>query len=372
MPSQIFRHERVAIRVTADEPALAWLREFGTPGLVHDPRAHAAYGVTLRVDAARHAELARVAAGAPGRGTPCFALDTRVVTLPRHDEGGRPVLDDARYGVFHRVLADGVEIVAAPGPRAGRLPLLRVVREIVSEALLRSPDRVQLHAAAVAVDGRATLFAAGKGAGKTTLLAHRLLAGGASYVANDRVVVRLAADSAEVAGLPTVVSVRPGTIDRLACLVDGVPHVEHPSHHSIDELAAARATHPPFPLGERLRLTPAQWCVQVGAAPVEHARIEAIVVPSIDASVGTHAVERLSHAEAAAALGRALYGGGAPRDEPTPFEALVGGGRVTDVAPLLRRLAACVPVLACRLGPDAYRSAAGAPSLFDAVARCAR
>jgi hypothetical protein len=207
------------------------------------------------------------------------------------------------------------------------MPLLRVVREVVSEHLRRRPATVQLHGAGVVVDGRALVCAGAKGAGKTTLLAH-LLRGGATYLANDRVVVRGGPAGPVAAGLPTVVSVRAGTFAWFPALAAGVPAVPHPSHLTRAEAAVAHAASGParadWAGADVARASAPRWAPTAPAAPARRDRAAAARRRRRD--VG----------------GRARDLGGRPRghrrrplrprrrgrgpDGATPFEALAGGG----------------------------------------------
>ena len=373
MPTLTLRHDDVAVRVTADDGALAWLVEFTAPSFVVDAGARPMAEVRLLADGARRDAWARAAA-ADGVATPCFRLDTQVVAWPAVRDGDATVLVDGKYAAAYRCHAGGVDVVAAPGPLAGRMPLLRVVREVVSEHLRRRPATVQLHGAGVVVDGRALVCAGAKGAGKTTLLAH-LLRGGATYLANDRVVVRGGPAGPVAAGLPTVVSVRAGTFAWFPALAAGVPAVPHPSHLTRAEAAVAHAASGPARADERARMSPAHFCAALGAPTAPAAPLAAIVLPRLDAGVATWAVARATSAAARAAIDGVRYGhdgAAAGPDGATPFEALAGGGAPRDVGPVLDGLAADVPVVALALGPRAYDAPGGAAALIAAVTAAAR
>jgi hypothetical protein len=335
---------------TEDEDALAWLEEFLWPSFRAVPERSGAPLVRLVVDAGRHAEERRRAAASPRTPHACFSLDTETVVLDGHDDGDVRVLEDARYGCFLRFLPDGVEVVAAPASRNRHLPLLRVVREVAATAFARAPGRprLSLHAAGVVVEGRAVLFAGEKEAGKTTLLLHALR-GGAEYLANDRVFLTLD-DPVEARGVPTVVSIRPGTLARFPEVLRGVPERRHPSQLRVAELGVGGPGHPP---DQRLRLSPAVFVRQAGAVAVAAAPLASVWVCRLDPEVGTRRLERLAEPAARRALARCLYGRAAGEGRPTVFERF-GAGAIPDARELLDALARRVAVWDCRLGPRAY------------------
>jgi hypothetical protein len=240
----------------------------------------------------------------------------------------------------------------------------------VAERLRRRPGTVQLHGAGVVVDGRAIVLAGGKGAGKTTLLAH-LLRGGATYLANDRVVVHAGPVGPVAAGLPTVVSVRPGTFSWFPAFLADLPDVPHPAHWTRAEAAAARATHGPVARDARVRCSPAQWCASLGARVAASAPLGAIVLPRIDPQVGTYTATRETGAAARAALHGVRYGPGFDGDT-TPFDAREGGTAPLDVGPVLDALATQVPVVTLRLGAGAYEAVGDADALRGAVGAAVR
>jgi HprK-related kinase B len=67
------------------------------------------------------------------------------------------------------------------------------------------------HAAAVALDGQGIGIAARAGGGKSTLALH-LMSSGLSFVSNDRVLIRRSGQLSELAGVPKMPRVNPGTL----------------------------------------------------------------------------------------------------------------------------------------------------------------
>lgn len=149
----------------------------------------------------------------PGAGTDAPVEVRRLDALPARD-GGRAinrgiVYDDGiRFGWGDEVAFDmrgGTRIGYVPGPGwTGAMPATFYSTVAALTAAWRG--LVPLHACAVEVDSRAVLIAGAAGAGKSTLTAG-LIEAGMPLVADDLVVVRVAAG--RVAGRNMVLSGRP-------------------------------------------------------------------------------------------------------------------------------------------------------------------
>lgn len=272
------RFETAAVEVCAGARDLAWLREFLGPWFEELERFEQIEGSATPPLAARvelflddDAFLRQQEAGPhPGGETQgAFALDGGMLRLPRW-RGASPedrVVFDEPLGVFHRVARDGatirVHVTSATGNRRARIALLRTVRELVVSEV-QAAGRALLHAAAVATPTGGALIAGPKRAGKTTLLVHALRAG-AELVSNDRVVLVPGATGFVVRGMPTIVRIRPATLDSLpealrAPLANG--RIDHLA--SRDEIARGLAPERPRP-GRPRNLSPAQLCDWLGA-----------------------------------------------------------------------------------------------------------
>jgi Phosphotransferase enzyme family len=362
-----FRYHDASILVcSADGDSLDWLEAFLAPSFDEPSAAHAwkdevaggatpiEYRVDYVVDLQRFTKLRRDIADRSTGLRSCFVLDAAVVRLPAVQDDERTMLLDAAHGWVLIAGSGSIEIVADPAAATRRLPLLRAVREIAAEAWRRYPGHLQLHAAALAVGDAVVLLAGAKNAGKTTSLVHALDRPGARLVANDRVGIRLDADRVFVRGMPTIVSIRSGTLERFPALLHGLPASSFPWSLNDAEWRAARNAADVPPNREHLRLSPARFAKQLGRNLVAGGRLGAILICSLDPDLPKRSVTRLRPREARAALATCLYGGGAPRVEPTVIETLVGGVVADDLAVSLDALAASIPVFECRLGPGAY------------------
>jgi hypothetical protein len=298
---------------------LPWLEEVLAPAFSVIEDGGAAMRVLIS------SERAQDDSCAPGSSFPCFALDTEVRRLPGRSVGSSFVLDDERWGTRYEVGPDLVRI-SASGPHARiRVAALRVVREMATVHALADVGRVQLHASCLAWEGRCVVLAGPKRAGKTTLLARLAASTGAAIVANDRVILHPSETGWQVTGVPTIASVRPGTMRLLPDLFRTVPAVPRPIDLTIPEAAAAAARFGTVTEPTALSLSPAQLAREVGSTLCAGRPLACLAVIGIDSDFGDFHVERLSQRDAADAIKRVRYGANARADAPTVFERVFAG-----------------------------------------------
>jgi hypothetical protein len=312
------------VEVRSAQPATsAWLTEVTAPCFAASVTGPAA--LVFEIGAAPAAAEPEGEALGP---TPCFALDHGVVDLPAWRAGETVVLEDAFFRCQYTVAPGRVAVAPLGGPHHLRGGSLRAVRE----ALLASVewrDRVQLHAAAVVADGRAIVFAGAREAGKTSLLAHVAGATGAAVMANDRVVLTRDGSGWDAIGVPTVVTVRPGTIALLPGRFEAwtVPADGQPVMLSRAESQWAERR----PLGattELLRVSLAQLAAGLGAPLARRARLACVALLSIDDGLDAYSLRPFP-------AGGAWGAGFGPPHPATVFDQVLGGlGRArTDAAP---------------------------------------
>jgi hypothetical protein len=351
---------------SSDASHLTWLTEFLAPpfepcvDVEHDCR------VTLIEDQARH--RAMLALGPLDGTLDAFALDTRVVSLPRW-RGAETRLFDPKPQVFYEMTTPphAVTILSTPANPGGRTALMRVVRELATNRAQRT-GQLLLHAAAFAVGDRGVLVAGPKLAGKTTLLVHLLRSGRARYVSNDRVLLDLARTPPRARGVPTIVALRQGTLDLFPALSTALTGARLHHRLTIDE--AARLTRG----GDRLSngppgLSPAQLCEVLGVARLPECELGAVLFPCVTGERGALAVHRLDEAEAATRLAGALFGLPPGRWVSDVF-AIPADPPAPDLAARLatcRSLAGRAPCFECRLGLGAFESPRTAEDLIASV-----
>jgi hypothetical protein len=187
-------------------------------------------------------------------------------------------------------------------------------------------------------------------------------------IANDRVMVDVGDRSCEVRGVPTIVSVRPGTLRYFPQLRLG-PFERPLLFHSGERGAHAAAAQDGSPAARPARdfsLSPAQLTRRQGSSSVRSAPLSAIVFPEISHDTDTWTLDDLSTAEGLSRLTTCLYGVRREGDSATILAGLGGPGAARpDHGTTAGWPAEGVRFLRCRLGPRAYE--AGAEGWLDAL-----
>lgn len=327
---------------------LRWLTEFLTPWVDETAFGHADVRVSVTCSRSAFDDLEHRSSAA--RLIPCFALDSQLVTLPGWDDRGGAVLADTELGCFYQVHGHHVDIVGRPGERRVRLGLMRVVRETLAAQRLIQGQFLDLHTAAFEVEQRAVLVAGPKNAGKTTLLCYALASHRARLIANDRVFVDVDQVPGTVYGVPTLASVRPGTIQFFPGLRREFD--EHPMRfHTGERDLSSR--------GREFGLSPGQLAQRLGALCVRSAPLAAVVFPDVVDDTDTWTVEALSAVEGLALLGMCFYGAHREGSSRTILAGLSGAVPPSGEAHVVAgRLAEKVRFFRCRLGPRAYERSA--------------
>lgn len=352
----------LTIRVeTADRADREWLEENLTPSFRVGCSGPAARVVSKTVDPGMHRALLEAGPVSPAARVGCFGFDGHGGTCTRWSAAPTTLYDD-ELDVFYRLGGEGtrVEVVAPSARPSTRIALLRLVREFASDRIA-SEGMLLLHAAAMEHDGRGLLIVGPKRAGKTSLLIHCLHDPGSRFIANDRAVV--SGDGLRqwrLGGMPTVVSIRPGTVELLqrpafsaAC--------RWSARMTLGEALVPAGGAPPTP-GQPLSISPRQLCHLVEVGCVESSPLRAIVFPRIDTGREGVRIARLSADGARGRLRPHLL-----RPAGTVFRAASG---VTDAATpsedVLAALEASIPAFECLLGREAF-SSRSARSVFSEV-----
>jgi hypothetical protein len=348
-----------SFRVAVDAPAapLAWLAEFLRPAFEDAPPGADGARVARVRDPARDAAGAAAGpAGAPR--VAWFTRDGDFLTLPcvRGAAGERTMVDTGvRVAQVVRAGGAEVEVVAEADHVKPRTTLMRVVRELATAHAL-GRGIVPLHASAVASTRGVVAFAGPRRAGKSTLLLHLLLAGGARYVTNDRLLVDARAVVARA--MPTIVRLREDALARFPAFASVLRAYGFDRAHALAEAAPPSRRWPPS-------LSPAQLCAAAGAraGAVGAGPLARIVFPEIDPAPGFD----LSPLEPGAAAERLARGLLLPGGEARAAEAFAGPSAEPGRAmvPACAAVAACAPCYTLRLGPDAYAAPDLAPALLE-------
>jgi len=344
-----------------DTAAADWLLEVLQPWFAPTPSA-ADWHVRLSSSRDAYADLsARRPLDAAPRA--CFALDQEVVSFPAWPTSDGLTVSDAERSCFLRITPFEVDLTGDPRTRRWRFTSMWVCQEIAATRLRRT--QLDVHAAAVEAAGRAILIVGPKGAGKTTLSLHLLRSGRCRMMANDRTFVGRAGTSVVVRGMPTAVKVRPPTLAGFPELRRGLPPVERPYLHTLDELASM-VTGDGVPESTEFALSPAQVAHQLRVEPLGTAPLGAIVFPHIRTDVAGWDAERLAPKEVSARILANLYGGSSARFGSTIFEDL-DGGRSLPSRRLSDELAEAAPGYRLAMGQHAYAEPSFSERLLETL-----
>lgn len=345
---------------TEDRDASRWLAEFVRPWFELCPALSSSRQVRFTASRIEFEAIDRQYNAVTTRQFPCFGLDSDVVELAGWTEAGTTVVADTELGAFYRLSATGVEVIARPGFPRARIGLMRVVRELLVAGMKAADQLLDLHAAAFATSAGAVLLVGPKQAGKTTLLTHFLRCQRVSLIANDRVLVDVEPVSPIAFGVPTLVSVRAGTLELFPDLrrtPNERPAVFHSEESPGPLIFDASDTGPSRGFG----LSPAQLAQRCGSGTTASAPVAAIVFPEMDTASGDWSLERLAIDVGSNQLLDSRYSIRAIRRPRTIFADMVGlpEPHDDDVATQVARLSAVAPLFRCRLSPGLHSKGAG-------------
>lgn len=178
---------------------------------------------------ARTARASAIRISALEASPPEFAVVFRDWPAPPGKALPKEAFADTPSGRVVRKLRTPMQFVVSPTELIAVGPCLQhtnqVVNFIVSQHISqqRRAGWLVCHAAGVASDAAGALAIAARSGGGKSTLALRLMSSGLSYVSNDRLLLRRASGAAEVAGVPKLPRVNPGTLLHNPDLADLLP-----------------------------------------------------------------------------------------------------------------------------------------------------
>jgi hypothetical protein len=370
LDTRSFGYVDLGIRVESRRSHLAWLEEFLCPQFECRPAESFAATVRLREDTLAYESVLGRGPLSDGAVVDCFLNDSHVIRLPRWnwESGGSAVFQES-LRILYGVRGDGRQIglLSPEGNPGARTALMRVVRELAMSHS-RQTGGLLLHAAALSLGPRGLIITGPKRAGKTTLLAYLLRETGGSYVSNDRLLVsRRIPRTAR--GMPTIITLRQSTLDRLASLHRAVLAGAYHYERTLSEVALGGPPPGPWKDGSR-GLSPAQFCAGLGVGSQAECTPAVLLFPRIAPEVGAGKLRDLPRDRAVERLRDCLLGGAFPGTTselfalPTdPFPP-----SLDELAEMCRELVGRVQCLECELGEDAYGSSTLAAECVRAIA----
>lgn len=359
VPRRRFCLAGAAIDVTANQPEpLDWLADLvpeAEPGPVR-------LTLDLLADDAAHAGLRQRPVPALASPVPVFARHRRHVAALDYPFGdGARTLYDPDFDLFYLVGDTHVRIVARRDNPRARLRLLDILREV---ALANACQRraLVLQSAALIVDGQALLVVGPPQSGKTTLLAHLLRQPGATYLADQLVVLLAQGDGFLALGMPSIVEVRPDT-PRL--LGGELARLIHDADSALLTPAERAARPVPQPTDDgRLILSPRQFADALGAGRALQAPVVGILLPDIAGPALSRDLQRIAAEAAEPRVANAVFRiafGGAAQSLFAQFAGPGASASYRSDLTLLPRLVHTVPTFACSIGADAFADEASPP-----------
>lgn len=351
-----FEYDGLIVRVTCDDPSdLEWVEEFLTPqfGIEDGSDEHAS--AWLSRDGERYQALLRERDSSTVRERECFVLDQRVIRLPTWQRDDTLVILEEDRKVAYLVAADSsrIGVVTPPGARA-RVPIMRLIREFAMNHSLAG-GRLFVHASSVVYRDAGIVIAGPSGSGKTSLLIHLLGLEGVCYLANDRVLVTQENGKTGLRGMPTITTLRPGTLELFPQFSDALGRSTY--RHRLTMAESRRRTEPPVPWADgRIGLSPIQFCALLGSRSVAQAPAAALLFPRRTGSPGPLRLTPVSPEDARGILEQAIFGIGIWSHRARIF-ALDGDRAAPTASELISRCARFtreVPGFICEVGSDSY------------------
>ncbi|MCC6744228.1 MAG: hypothetical protein IT175_10230 [Acidobacteria bacterium] len=344
-----------------------WLTEFLVPDFVESSSGSVDCTVRVALDDALYAEALGEGCPADAPLLDCFALDSSVVRLPiLRRAGTETVVADLQFESIYRIDPDRrlVTIISHSDSIRVRASLLRVVREFAMNAM--HGRGLFLHASSIAMGADGVAFAGRRSAGKTTLLTYLLGHGVGAYLSNDRVFVADRDPVPVLRNVPTVVSVRPGTLELCAGFGERLFGSGYATYlTTIVESDNAGPSEVRTNAFGNYFLSPAQFRSLFGAPQSTSATAAALVYPVIDDTTPAFRIEPLTIEELIARVQDALLGSGGWRKGPDALAIPVYRPSPSDeeLAFRVRRFFERVRCFELRLGKRAFESTV----LADAV-----
>ncbi|GAA2843854.1 hypothetical protein [Crossiella cryophila] len=353
--------------------ALRLFVPWDTDARAHAPRGPEDWSVDTVIAPELLARLRELGEGSRGESLEIFAGET---VVDHHRLAGPTELFVPQDSLRHVVLQRGrdVRIVLADGDRSLATYAVRAFRE----AFHRTQEEaggLMMHAAACAGPDGAALIVGEKGAGKTTLLLSAGSLAGASYLANDRTVLRPGPEGHTLLAYPMVCRVHPGTagvFPELAALATRPGRLARPQHPLFStphaDFAEVLAAAGP---GTKLEFAPAELTELLGIPLVDQAPLRCLIFAAIDRDRREVAAEPVGPAEAVAELLAQCF---TPDEEKWITPWLLPRSRDADrmrrdAAAALRRVASDLPCYRLRYGHGAEAAARAGELVMSMISR---
>jgi hypothetical protein len=364
----IFSYEGISARATlGSDEDIQWLKEFLAPWF---DISNEAPDVEIQVthDPARFQQLFR--AGPDGSSINAFMLDTRCTAYPTWNIAGEDIAyyDDTRE-LLCLVSGSKVELVCKDAKVCTRTRVMRIIRELAMGAAQLTGSRF-LHASAFEVNGLAAIITGPRQAGKTSLLSYVLANSTAGYLSNDRVLLKNIGSSTQLRGMPTMVSIRDGTLEMFPGMQESIIDHSYNVNATLRECQEPEIAISPLRRPGRYSLSPCQFTALLKSEPVREADAGVLIFPRQTGLAGGLELQRLDTREARIRLDACLFGHIGPDQLSDVFTRHPGEQnlrKAPDDESLLLGLSRTLPAYDCQLGSDAYADSRGVEQLLQVL-----
>jgi len=363
-----FAYEGIRVGVNGlGGPDIQWLKEFLLPWF-----ELAGPGADVLLEIRRDPDHYRRLCELPhGPDIDAFMLDTERIAFPGVQVPGEDVaLHDAEHRLFYLVAGNRVRLVACDPLETLRTCFMRVIRELATGTVQLAGHRF-LHASSFAVGGRAAIVAGPRRAGKTSLLCYALSRSGAQFLSNDRLLLQATGSGLRVRGMPTIVSVRAGTLELFPEMRQTIERGGFSNRKTMAECLGPIDPNTRSSQVERRGLTAIQFCAALNSRPLATAGAAVLLFPRQTGQRGGLSLQRLSTAQTRAHLADCLFANLGP-DRLSGAFTLAPTRLARASAPLdselFELLAERLPAFECRMGLDSFSDDAGIGLLCEVLA----
>jgi serine kinase of HPr protein (carbohydrate metabolism regulator) len=365
---RIFSYEGINVSAESEYAEdINWLTEFLDPWF-EDQAGLPDVEVTLQVDRNLHEAL--MSYGALDRQVDAYILDTSILKYPVWDSPGPELVSyEQKHDLFYLIEGNRISLLTASYSVRSRISLMRVIREFAMGMAQISGGRF-LHASAFSAGDRATVITGPREAGKTTLLTYILSNSEADFIANDRLLVKRDGQGALLKGMPTIISIRSGTLEFFPELLDSIQTQGFNARLTCRECHDSDATKRTNPREDKYGLTTRQFCSLFSCNPIKGAKPVTMLFPLQTGRPGGLSLRKLAPGETRDRLANSLFNNIAPDRLSDVFTPRNPGHEdsliFTDHA-LCEWLSSNITAFECRLGTNTYETPEGAIKILNAM-----
>ena len=364
-----FSYEGISVGASSkNEEDIRWLSEFLDPCFA-DQTGCPDIEVRLEIDRQKFEKLLKYG---PGHGSiNAYILDTSILSFPIwNTPGPEQVFYEQKHELFYLVEGHQIVLLNKIYDRRSRICLMRVIREFAMGMAQKTGGRF-LHASAFNIGGRAAIITGPREAGKTSLLTYVLSNSGADFIANDRLLVKANGKDVQLRGMPTIVSMRSGTLEFFPALLKSIGAHGFDARLTIRECRDSAHTSSTVTREGKHGLSSRQYCSLLSCESIGESKAVSLLFPNQTGRPGEISLRVLEKDETQERLANCLFDNIGPdrlSDVFTPGASGTDNSFVVRDATLCEWLSSELTAYECTLGTEAYGTPEGAQALLQTVA----